>query len=58
MKVIPQTDPVYKKYLDKFLKQEEQIDQLRAQIEQLQVTANQQRQTYENYVLNLTIKEE
>jgi mono/diheme cytochrome c family protein len=58
MKVIPQTDPVYKKYLDKFLKQEEQIDQLRAQIEQMQVTANQQRQTYENYVLNLTIKEQ
>jgi hypothetical protein len=58
MKVIPQTDPVYKKYLDKFLKQEEQIDQLRAQIEQLQVTANEQRQTYENFVLSLTIKDQ
>jgi hypothetical protein len=58
MKVIPQTDPVYKKYLDKFLKQEEQIDQLRAQIEQLQATANQQRQAYEEYVLSVTIKEE
>jgi len=58
MKVIPQTDPVYKKYLDKFLKQEEQIDQLRAQIEQFQATANQQRQAYEDYVLSMTIKED
>jgi hypothetical protein len=58
MKVIPQTDPVYKKYLDKFLKQEEQIDQHRAEIDQLQVTANQQRQTYENYVLSLMIKDQ
>jgi hypothetical protein len=31
---------------------------LRSQIEQLQVIANQQRQAYENYVLNLTIKEQ
>lgn len=58
MKVIPQTDPVYKKYLEKFLKQEEQIDALRGQIEQLQATAVQQRQAYEDLVLNLSVKEE
>jgi hypothetical protein len=57
MKVIPQTDPVYKKYLEKFLKQEEQIDSLNAQIEQLQATANQQRQAYEEFVLNLNVTE-
>jgi hypothetical protein len=55
MKVIPQTDPVYKKYLDKFLKQEEQIDTMRGQIEQLQVTANEQRQAYEAFLLNLNV---
>jgi hypothetical protein len=58
MKVIPQTDPVYKKYLDKFLKQEDQIDTLRAQIEKLEMAAEQQRQAYEDYVLTLTVKEE
>jgi hypothetical protein len=55
MKVIPQTDPVYKKYLEKFLKQEEQIDSMRTQIEQLQVTADEQRRSYEAFLQNLTV---
>ncbi len=58
MKVIPQTEPVYKKYLEKFLKQEEEIDSIRAQIEELQVTANEQRQAYESYLMNLSVKKE
>jgi hypothetical protein len=58
MKVIPQTEPIYKKYLEKFLKQEGQIEQIRDQVEKLLVTAEQQRQAYEDYVLNLTAKEE
>jgi hypothetical protein len=57
MKVIPQTEPVYKKYLDKFLKQEEDIDRMRRQIEKLQEAAIQQRQAYEEFVTNLTVKE-
>jgi hypothetical protein len=57
MKVIPQTDPVYKKYLDKFLAQETQVERLRGEQEQLQATADRQRQEYERYVANLTLKE-
>jgi hypothetical protein len=58
MKVIPQSDPLYKKYLQKFNTQEEQIESLREQIEKLQATLEQQRQAYEDYVVNLTVKEE
>jgi hypothetical protein len=57
MKVIPQTDPVYKKYLDKFLAQETQVERLRGEQERLQATAERQRQEYERYVANLTLKE-
>ncbi len=57
MKVIPQTEPVYKKYLDKFLAQETQIERLRGEQEQLQVTADRQRLEYERFVANLTVKE-
>jgi hypothetical protein len=57
MKVIPQTDPVYKKYLDKFLAQETQVERLRGEQERLQATADRQRQEYERYVANLTLKE-
>ena len=57
MKVIPQTEPVYKKYLDKFLAQETQIERLRGEQERLQLTADRQRQEYERYVANLTVKE-
>jgi hypothetical protein len=57
MKVIPQTDPVYKKYLDKFLAQETQVERLRGEEERLQATAERQRQEYERYVANLTLKE-
>ena len=55
MKVIPQTEPVYKKYLEKFLKQETQIDDLRKQIEDLQATVEVQRREYESYLNNLTV---
>jgi hypothetical protein len=58
MKVIPQSDPVYKTYLNKFLKQEELIDTLRAQISELQATAEQQRQAYESFVANLSLKDD
>ena len=57
MKVIPQNDPVYKKYLDKFLAQEAQVERLRGEQERLLTTADRQRQEYEGYVLGLTVKE-
>jgi hypothetical protein len=57
MKVIPQTDPVYKKYLDKFLAQETQVERLRGEQERLQATLERQRQEYERHVANLTVKE-
>jgi hypothetical protein len=57
MKVIPQTDPAYKRYLDKFLAQETQVERLRAEQERLQATAERQRREYERYVLSLTVKD-
>lgn len=57
MKVIPQTEPIYKKYLDKFIKQEERIDTLREQMQELQTQMEQQRSEYEAFVRNLTVPE-
>ncbi|MCI0463775.1 MAG: DUF4139 domain-containing protein [Gemmataceae bacterium] len=57
LKVIPQTDPAYRKYLDQFLAQEEQIRRLRAQQEQQQTTVSQRRRSFEEYLTNLTIKD-
>ena len=56
-KVIPQTDPAYRKYLDRFLAAEGQIEKLRADNERLQALALRQRQEYEAFVTNLTVKE-
>jgi hypothetical protein len=57
MKVIPKTEPVYKKYLEKFLAQEEQLEKLRAEQERLQTTLDRQRQEYARFVADLTVKE-
>jgi hypothetical protein len=57
MKVIPKTEPVYKKYLEKFLAQEGQLEKLRADQERLQTTLDRQRQEYERFVGKLSVKE-
>ncbi len=57
MKVIPQTEKVYKKYLDKFLKQEDQIVEYRKEIDDLQKKLNRQQRDYASYIQNLTIRE-
>jgi hypothetical protein len=57
LKVIPQADPAYRKYLERLLSQEGEIDRLRAQIARLQTAQSQQREAYEAFVSNLTVKE-
>ncbi|MGF1580491.1 MAG: hypothetical protein ACFCD0_14105 [Gemmataceae bacterium] len=57
MAVIPQTEKIYKKYLDKFLKQEDQIVEYRDQIEELQKALDQQQRDYGDYIQNLTIRQ-
>jgi hypothetical protein len=57
LKVIPQTDPAYRKVLDRLLALEEEIDRQRGQREKLQTTAAQQREEYERYLTELTVKE-
>jgi hypothetical protein len=57
LKVIPQTDPAYRKSLDRFLATEGQIEKMRAENERLQAIALQQRQEYDAFLANLTVKE-
>jgi hypothetical protein len=52
----PTTAAAYKKYLAKLDTQEGEIDKLTAKIKELQVTENQQRKEYENYLANLSIE--
>jgi hypothetical protein len=57
LKVIPQTDPGYRKYLDRFLAAEGQIETLRGESERLAAAAARQRQEYSAFIANLTVKE-
>jgi hypothetical protein len=56
MKELPQTSPIYKKYLDKFEKQEGQIEEMQATIKGLQDTEHKQRQGFENYLAGLDVE--
>jgi hypothetical protein len=56
MKELPQTSPIYKKYLDKFEKQEGQIEEMQATIKGLQDTEHKQRQEFENYLIALDVE--
>jgi hypothetical protein len=55
VKELPSTSPVYKKYLDKFEKQESEIEELQASIKKLQETELKQRQDYETYLSALDV---
>jgi septal ring factor EnvC (AmiA/AmiB activator) len=56
VKELPSTSPVYKKYLDKFEKQEGEIEELQASIKKLQETELKQRQDYESYLSALDVE--
>jgi hypothetical protein len=56
IKELPSTSPVYKKYLDKFEKQEGEIEEMQASVKKLQETEHTQRQEYENYLAGLDVE--
>jgi hypothetical protein len=56
LKEMPPTAVTYKRYLDKFDKQETEIEQLRDQIKLLQVKELQQRRDLDGYLVSLTIE--
>jgi hypothetical protein len=55
LKEMPPTAAAYKRYLEKFDKQETDIEQLREKIKQLQNVAFQQRRAFEDYLAVLSI---
>jgi septal ring factor EnvC (AmiA/AmiB activator) len=56
IKELPPTSPVYKKYLEKFEKQEGEIEEMQATIKKLQDEEHRQRQGYETYLGNLDVE--
>ncbi|MBL8798136.1 MAG: DUF4139 domain-containing protein [Planctomycetia bacterium] len=56
LKEMPPTAAAYKRYLDKFDKQETEIEQLRDKVKQLQATELQQRRDLDGYLGSLTIE--
>ena len=54
--ILPSTSPVYKKYLDKFEKQEVEIEEMQATIKKLQDEEHRQREGYENYLGALDVE--
>src|SRR6266481_877662 len=56
LKDMPQTAAAYKRYLDKFDKQETEIENYQAGIKKLQETEHQQRKEYESYLGGLDIE--
>jgi len=56
LKEMPPTAAAYKRYLEKFDKQETEIEQLRETIKQLQNTLLTQRKALDTYLVNLTVE--
>jgi hypothetical protein len=54
LKIIPTNSEPYKQFLEKFVKQELQIEALQKQVRDSQVALDKKSQDYENYVKNLT----
>jgi hypothetical protein len=53
---LPEKAPVYKRYLEKFDKQEAEIEQLQKQIKDLEATELRQRNAYDGYLANLNVE--
>jgi hypothetical protein len=56
LREMPPTAAAYKRYLEKFDKQETEIEQLQNDVKKLQATEHQQRKEYENFLANLTVE--
>jgi len=56
MKELPQSSPIFKKYLEKFEKQEGEIEEMQATIKKLQDQEHLQRQAFDNYLGNLDVE--
>ena len=54
LRAVPPTAAAYKRYLDKFDKQETQIEKYQADIKKLQETENQQRKAFEGFLANFS----
>jgi hypothetical protein len=53
---LPEKAPVYKRYLDKFDKQEAEIEALQKQIKDLEAAELRQRNAYDSYLADLTVE--
>ena len=53
---VPQTSEAYKRYLKKFDDQETEIEKRREQITQYQKRAEEERKSYESFLLNLNVE--
>jgi hypothetical protein len=56
MRELPQSSAIYKKYLEKFEKQEGQIEEMQATIKKLQDQEHKQRQEFDNYLGGLDVE--
>jgi hypothetical protein len=56
IKDLPEKAPVYKRYLEKFDKQEAEIEHLQKQIKDLEAAELRQRNAYEGYLASLTVE--
>jgi hypothetical protein len=53
---LPEKAPVYKRYLEKFDKQEAEIEHLQKQIKDREAAELRQRNAYDTYLANLTVE--
>jgi hypothetical protein len=53
---LPEKAPVYKRYLEKFDKQEAEIESLQKQIKELEAAELRQRNDYDAYLAGLTVE--
>jgi hypothetical protein len=53
---LPDKAPVYKRYLEKFDRQEAEIEALQKQIKDLEAAELRQRNAYDSYLANLTVE--
>lgn len=56
LKIIPETSAPYKKFLEKFVSQEAEIENLQRQVRQAQSTLQAETQAYETFVARLTVE--
>jgi hypothetical protein len=56
LREVPSSSAAYKRYLEKFDKQETEIERLQEETKQLRQTGERQQKEYETYLANLTIE--